>query len=92
VFIEMVTGPAAELQAWTERLRLLSDSPAALVASFAWRTTDGNVASMSVWDSASDIADFYVDRVQSVVDAHGPPQHKPVRLGEAVHAYIRPTG
>jgi hypothetical protein len=91
VFIEMVTAPAIELQQWTERLRLLSDPPPALVASFAWRSSDGNVASMNVWDAASDIADFYVDRVQAIVDAHGAPEHKPVRLGEAVHAYIRPT-
>jgi hypothetical protein len=67
------------------------DPPPALVASFACRSIDGNIASMNVWDSASDIADFFVDRVHAIVEAHGPPEQEPVRLGEAVHAYIRPT-
>ena len=87
----MITAPTAEFEQWTERLRLLSDPPPALVALFAWRTSDGNIASLNVWDSASDIADFFIDRVQAIVEAHGPPDHKPERLGETVHTYIRST-
>jgi hypothetical protein len=91
MFIEMITAPTEEFQQWTERLRLVSDPPDALVASFAWRSGDGTIASINVWDSASDIADFFIDRVQAIVDEKGPPEHKPERLGEAVHAYIRPA-
>ena len=91
MFIEMVTAPTSEFHEWTERLRLIADPPKALVASFAWRSPDGTIASINVWDSASDIADFFVDRVQSIVEQYGPPENKPERLGEAVHAYVRLT-
>jgi hypothetical protein len=43
-----------------------------------------------VWDSASDIADFFVDRAQPIVETEGPPSGKPERLGDAISAYIRP--
>jgi hypothetical protein len=61
------------------------------VASFAWDSGHDNITSINVWDSASDIAEFFVDRVHAVVEAHGPPGHKPERLGDTVHGYIRPT-
>jgi hypothetical protein len=42
-----------------------------------------------VWDSASDVADFFVERAHAVVEAHGPPTRKPERMGETVSAYVR---
>ena len=91
VFIERLTAPRAEFDEWVERLRLVSDPPPALVASFAWET-DGEVTAINVWDSPDAIADFFVDRVHAVIEQHGPPANKPHRLGPALHGYVRPTG
>jgi len=89
VFLERVTLPADEWEAWTGQLRLYTEPPAALVASFAWRSEDDTITSINVWDSPSDVADFFIQRAQPVVEAEGPPSRKPERLGEAVSAYIR---
>jgi hypothetical protein len=90
MFVERVTAPRAESDAWDERLRLVSDPPSALVASFSW-DTDGEVTTINVWDSPDAIADFYIERVHAVVEEHGPPVNKPERLGPALRAYVRPT-
>ena len=90
VFIERLTAPRAEFDEWVERLRLVSDPPPALVASFAWET-DGEVTAINVWDSPDAIADFFVERVHAFVEQHGPPANKPQRLGPALHGYVRPT-
>ncbi|HKE74394.1 MAG TPA: hypothetical protein VKB57_12310 [Acidimicrobiales bacterium] len=90
MFVERITLPRGEWEEWTGRLRLLTEPPAALVASFAWRSEDDTITSINVWDSASDIADFFLERAQPVVEAGGPPSRKPERLGEAVSAYVRP--
>ena len=91
VFIERLTAPRAEFDEWVGRLRLVSDPPRALVASFAWES-DGEVTAINVWDSPDAIADFFVDRVHAVIEQHGPPANKPQRLGPAFHGYVRPTG
>jgi hypothetical protein len=90
MFVERVTAPRAESDAWDERLRLVSDPPSALVASFSW-DTDGEVTTINVWDSPDAIADFYIERVHTAVEEHGPPVNKPERLGPALRAYVRPT-
>ena len=90
MFVERVTLPRAEWEAWTGRLRLLTEPPDALVASFAWPSDDDTITSINVWDSASDVADFFVERAHAIVETHGPPSRKPERMGETVSAYIRP--
>ena len=89
MFVERVTLPRAEWEEWTGRLRLLTEPPAALVASFAWQSDDDTITSINVWDSASDIADFFLDRAQPIIEAEGTPSRKPERLGVAIRAYIR---
>jgi hypothetical protein len=89
VFVERVTLPRAEWEEWTGRLRLLTDPPAALAACVAWRSEDDTVTSINVWDSASDVADFFLERAQPIVETDGPPSRKPERLGQAVSAYLR---
>ena len=90
VFIERLTAPRAEFDQWVERLRLVSDPPSALVASFAWEM-NGEVTAINVWDSPDAIADFFVERVHASIEQYGPPANKPQRLGPPVHAYVRPT-
>jgi hypothetical protein len=90
MFVERVTAPRAEFDEWDERLRLVSDPPSALVASFSWET-DGEVTTINVWDSPDAIADFFIERVHAIVEQHGPPAHKPQRVGPALRAYVRPT-
>jgi hypothetical protein len=79
MFVERVTAPRAEFDEWHERLRLVSDPPSALVASFSWET-DGEVTTINVWDSPDAIADFFIERVHAIVEQHGPPAHKPQRV------------
>ena len=89
VFIESITAPEDEVTTWITKLRLLDDPPEALVASFAWRSEDGQVASINVWDSPDAIATFFLDRVQPILEVEGPPATKPARHGRPLHAYIR---
>jgi hypothetical protein len=90
VFVERVTAPREEFELWDERLRMVTEPPAALVASFAWES-DGEVTAINVWESPEAIADFFLERVQPFVEAEGQPANKPQRLGRAIRAYIRPT-
>jgi hypothetical protein len=89
MFVETVTAPREVWQQWTTRLRLISEPPSALVAFVAWDVGDGMITSVHVWDSPSAVADFFVERVQPLIDAEGPPDYKPVRHGNAVAAYFR---
>ena len=72
MFIETVTAPREVWEQWSTRLRLFSEPPAALVAAVAWDAGDGMITSLNVWDNPSAVADFFVDRVQPVVEAEGP--------------------
>ena len=92
MFVERVTLPQSEWEEWTGRLRLLTEPPSTLVACFAWRSDDDTITSINVWDSASDVADFFLERAQPIIEADGPPSSKPERLGQAIRAYIRPDG
>jgi hypothetical protein len=89
MFVETVSAPRVEWQTWTERLRLFADPPPALVSSIAWSADGSTIINVNVWESASAIADFYLDRVQPVIEAHGQPAYKPVRHGEPVAVYVR---
>jgi len=53
------------------------------------RTLVPMITSLNVWDNPSAVADFFVDRVQPVVEAEGPADYKPVRRGNAVATYFR---
>ena len=90
MFIETVTAPREVWEQWSTRLRLFSEPPAALVAAVAWNAGDGMITSLNVWDDPSAVADFFVDRVQPVVESEGPADYKPVRRGNAVATYFRP--
>jgi len=89
VFVETITSPAEEWHSWNERLRMQSDPPAALVASIAWDTGDGQISGVNVWDTAEAIADFFVERVHPIVAAEGYPAVSPTRHGEPVAIYLR---
>jgi hypothetical protein len=89
MFVETITAPAEEWESWTERLRMLSDPPPALVASIAWNAGEGRVSSVNVWDSAGAVADFFLERVQPILGADGAPTMTPTRHGEAVAVYLR---
>jgi hypothetical protein len=89
VFVERVTAPKEEFDLWDARLRMVTEPPPALVASFAWES-DGDVTCFNVWDSPEAIADFFLERVQPFVEAGGQPANKPQRLGRAIRAYVRP--
>jgi hypothetical protein len=89
VFVETITAPRDEWERWTERLRVVSDPPAALVASVAWVGADGLVTALNVWDSPDAVADFYVERVGAIVQAEGEPPNKPQRHGTPLAVYFR---
>jgi hypothetical protein len=89
VFVETVTAPHELWHQWTTRLRLFSEPPSALLATVAWDAGDGMITSVNVWDNAPAVADFFVERIQPVIEAEGPPDYKPVRHGNAVATYFR---
>jgi hypothetical protein len=92
MFVETITAPGEAWRRWTDRLRLLSEPPFALVASIAWDNGDGTISALNVWDSPSAVADFFLERVEPVVAAEGKPDYAPVRHGEPVAAYFRQEG
>ena len=89
MFVETITAPRDEWERWTERLRMTSDPPEALIASVAWVGDDGQVTALNVWDSPDAVADFYVERVGPMVQAEGEPLNKPQRHGAPLAVYIR---
>jgi hypothetical protein len=91
MFVETVSAPRPEWESWTERLRLFTDPPPALVSSIAWSAGDSTIINVNVWENAAAVADFYLDRVEPVIDSYGEPAHKPVRHGEPVAMYLRPA-
>lgn len=89
MFIETATTPRQLWQTFSERTRLTSDPPEALVVSVAWDAGDGRVTVMNVWDNPEAIADFYVERARPVIDDIGEPPDKPKRHGQPLAVYIR---
>jgi hypothetical protein len=90
MFIETIALPRREWERWHERLRLLEDPPAELIASIAWDSGDGEVAGVNVWATPEAIADFFMERVRPLVEAEGEPSKKPQRRGEPLAFYLRP--
>jgi hypothetical protein len=89
MFVETLTAPRELWQQWTTRLRLFSEPPPALVATVAWEVGGDMITSVNVWDNPSAVGDFFVERVQPVIEAEGPPDYKPVRHGNPVATYFR---
>jgi hypothetical protein len=89
MFVETITAPADEWRRWDERLRMLSDPPASLVASIAWDAGDGMVSAVSVWDTPVAVGEFFVERVYPIVAAEGEPAVTPTRHGAPVAVYLR---
>ena len=89
MFVETVTAPTQVWRHWTDRLRLHTDPPAALLASIAWDNGDGTISSVNVWDTPSAVADFFEERVEPVIAAKRTPEYKPVRHGQPVATYFR---
>jgi hypothetical protein len=90
MFVETITAPREEWERWTERLRVVSEPPDALVASIAWVGADGQVTSVNLWDSPEAVSDFYIERVNAIVQAEGAPANTPQRHGQPLTVYIRP--
>ncbi|HEX6054353.1 MAG TPA: hypothetical protein VFY98_00940 [Intrasporangium sp.] len=91
MFVETVAAPGEVWHHWTDRLRLLTDPPSALIASIAWDNGDGTISGVNVWDNPSAVADFFEERVEPVIAAEGTPDYKPVRHGQPVASYFRPA-
>jgi len=89
MFCETITAPREEWEHFTERFRVHTEPPEALVASIAWLGKDGLVTSVNVWDSPQAVGDFYMERVGPIVQAEGEPPNKPERHGEPLAVYIR---
>jgi len=89
MFCETITAPRDEWERWNERLRMVSEPPAALVASIAWVGTDGQVAAVNVWDTPDAVAEFYMERVRAFVEAEGEPANTLQRHGQPLAVYIR---
>jgi hypothetical protein len=68
---------------------LSASPPSALVATVAWEAGGGMITSVNVWDNPSAVGDFFVERVQPVIEAEGPSDYEPVRHGNAVATYFR---
>jgi hypothetical protein len=90
MFVETITSPRSEWEAWNQRLGMLADPPEALVAAIAWDTGDGNVTAVNVWDSADAIGEFFVARVHPLLPELGEPTAKPARHGPPIAVYLRP--
>ena len=89
MFVETITSSRDEWERFNERLRMLDDPPAALVASVVWEAGDGLVTALNVWDSPEAVGDFFIERVQSAIQASGAPAATPERHGEPLALYVR---
>jgi hypothetical protein len=89
MFVETITTPRDEWEHWNERLRMLTEPPAALIASITWQTQDGNVTSLNVWETPEAVADFFIERVRPFVEVEGSPETTPTRHGEPIAVYLR---
>jgi hypothetical protein len=87
--IETIVAPHAEWKTFTDRIRLFSEPPAALMAAIAWDGGEGRVMQVNLWDEPSAVADFFVERVMPAVERYGAPSSKPARHGPPVASYIR---
>lgn len=90
MFIDSVTTSRSALEDVIREGRLLSDPPEAMVAMLSWEVEDGQVETITIWDSASERGAFAAERMMPLFEAgvlgeaHGSP-----RLLRTVHAYVR---
>ncbi len=91
MFVETITPSRDLWETFTERTRLTSAPPEALVVSVARDAGEGRVTVLNVWDSPDAIADFYVERTRPIIEELGEPPDKPERHGEPLAVYIRPS-
>ncbi|MDX1690282.1 MAG: hypothetical protein R3290_04575 [Acidimicrobiia bacterium] len=90
MFVDIVTTSLSALEDVVREGRLLSDPPEAMAAMFSWHEDDGQITTITVWDSAGERGDFAAERMMPLFEAgtlgeqHGSP--RPVRT---VHTYIR---
>jgi hypothetical protein len=89
MFVETIVAPREEWESFTNRIRLFSEPPPALMAALAWDGGEGRVAQVNLWDEPSAVADFFIERVMPVVDRDGEPSSKPARHGPPVAFYFR---
>jgi hypothetical protein len=89
MFVETIVLPRPEWERWHERLRYSTDPPEALIATIVWDSGDGQVTSISVWDTPGAIADFDMERVKPIVEAEGEPSNTPRRHGGPLAFYLR---
>ena len=90
MFVETIALPRAEWEQWHESLRYTTEPPAALAATIAWDSGDGQVTAVNLWDTPEAVADFFVERVMPLLEAEGEPTSKPQRHGEPLAVYFRP--
>ena len=64
MFVETVVLPRGDWEHWYEGLRFVDDPPAALIASIAWDSGDGEVTGVNVWETPGAIADFFMDALR----------------------------
>jgi hypothetical protein len=89
MFVETFVAPREEWESFTDRIRLFSEPPAALMAAIAWDGGEGRVVQVNLWDEPSAVADFFIERVMAVVERYGEPSNKPARHGPPVASYLR---
>jgi hypothetical protein len=89
MFVETITSSQESWQTFSERTRLTSDPPEALVVSVAWDAGDGRVTVMNVWHDPEAVADFCVERTRPIIEDIGEPPEKPKRHGQPLAVYIR---
>jgi hypothetical protein len=89
MFVESITSQRDEWERWTDALRLSSDPPQRLILAVAWETAEGTVTAVNVWDSPAAVADFFVERVNPLIQQLGKPASTPQRHGEPLAVYMR---
>jgi hypothetical protein len=89
MFVETVTAPRAAADAMREKLQVSQNPPDALVLAVEWVSGEGEVTRLHVWDNPGAIADFYLERIQPIIEAEGKPPGSPERHGEPIEVYVR---
>ncbi len=90
MFVESITQDREEAELWIQRLRIVEDPPAALVASIAFPSENDTITVVNVWDTPGAVADNYIERVAPLIEELGEPKTgKPHRHGPPVHVYSR---
>ena len=89
MFVETVLLRRQEWERFHEFLRYTTDPPAALVATIAWDSGDGEVTAVNVWDTQEAVADIFMERAGPAVATEGAPSSTPEPRGEPLAFYVR---